>query len=150
VFYEDYVPRPRLIALNGMASQLEGATFRQTVKLGDNAVAHVFERNAGSVVVLWNVDGRASVTLTTPAPATRIDMMGNPVARYRRGEAIRLSLAKQYPTYLHFVGLPADQAAEALHRAEITSQAPVSIVSRIVRRGVVEVATPTIRPRSTS
>jgi len=139
VFYEDYVPRPRLIALNGMASQLEGATFRQTVKLGDNAVSHVFERSGGAVAVLWDVDGRTSVTLTTPAPATQIDMMGNSVACYRRGEAIRLSLAKQYPTYLHFVDLPADQAAEALHRAEIKSQAPVSIVSHIVRRGVVEV-----------
>jgi len=123
VFYEDYVPRPRLIALNGMASQLEGARFRERLMLGDNAVAHVFQRDRAAVVAMWNLTWPVSLRVPAALAETRVvDMMGNTRSLVRRGTEARVSLHHKYPVYLVFANTAAGDAAKALRGAAFTEE----------------------------
>ncbi|MHA1574330.1 MAG: LamG-like jellyroll fold domain-containing protein [Alphaproteobacteria bacterium] len=129
VFYEDYVPRPRLVALNSMASQLEGAKFHKRIDLGDNVVICVFEKGDGSVAVVWNVRRPAVVNVAPlPADVEVLDMMGNKFREMQAGDALRLSLSRQFPVYLHFAGAEAERAAAALSNAR-AEDAPLWDVS---------------------
>jgi len=123
VFYEDYVPRPRLVALNGMASQLEGAAFRESLRLGDNAVAHVFQKGRAAVVATWNLTWPVSLRMPTASAEVRIvDMMGNTRSLAPRGAEVKVSLHHRHPVYLVFANTTAADAAKALGGAALNEE----------------------------
>jgi hypothetical protein len=154
VFYEDYIPRPRLAALNACASFLEGTTYRRSFSSGKHACVHLFEGDA-AVCVAWNLDAPARLLLPRPVESLRaFDLMGNevPVAAGVRG--MEVSLAAERPTYLRCRA--ADRAAleEALAAAKMVDLDAVAVTtrptagrvrvtligrSRIAQDGVVEV-----------
>ena len=85
VFYEDYVPRPRLVALNGMASVLEGAAFRERVELSDDLAAYVFEKGKDAVAVAWNLRSPLAIVMPAATNIKMVDMMG----QRARGDSAR-------------------------------------------------------------
>ena len=80
VFYENYIPRPRLAALNACASFIEGPrTGGRTAPAGMHRCTS--SRAPTPVCVVWNMDAAARLSLPLPASAVQVfDLMGNPVA----------------------------------------------------------------------
>jgi hypothetical protein len=118
VFYEDYVPRPRLVALNGLASQLEGARFQEQLKLGEQAVAHVFHRGEDAVVAAWDLARPVTLSLPSlPTDVRIIDMMGNIRDHSGPGEVLKVRLRRQFLVYLVFEGATAAEATQCMSRA---------------------------------
>jgi hypothetical protein len=116
VFYEDYVPRPRLIALNGLARLLDGRRATGRADLPGGQVACVLlDGAAGSAAAVWNLAG----SLTLRLPETRglkvSDMLGNPL-----GEAAArpLVLEEGRPVYVMSTSLSAQELESLLRRAE--------------------------------
>jgi hypothetical protein len=151
VFYEDYIPRPRLVALNACASFLEGTTFRRAYRLDNQTYAYLFDGGA-PVCVVWRLDTAAKLDL--PMPALRqaqggpepgrgaassmeaFDLMGNslPLAASAEGS---LALPADRPVYLrarveHGQASERYQALEsALAKARVTATDPVTITTRL-------------------
>ena len=124
VFYEDYVPRPRLVALNGLASRLEGATCRESLKLGDNAVAYVFQKGRDAVAVMWDLTWPVALHASSvPGDLRIVDMMGNIRTQIRRGAEADVSLRRMLPVYLVFTNTKVNDAAECLRSAKLTEEA---------------------------
>jgi len=115
VFYEDYVPRPRLIALNGLARLLAGRKVTGRADLCDGKVACVLlDEEAGPAAAVWNLSGSLSLTLpASPALAFR-DMFGNPL---REAASRPLLLQRGRPVYVTAQGLSAAQLRDLLLQA---------------------------------
>ena len=63
IYYENYVPRPRLGALNACASFVEGNTYQKSyTPTGTNIYANLFKGN-NAVCVIWNTASAMSLTL---------------------------------------------------------------------------------------
>ena len=92
VFYENYIPRSRLVALNACASFIEGLKHRKTVNPDKSTYAHLFE-GASAVCVIWNTVAPVQLNLSAgPASLQAFDTMGNavPVVAGKDGAAIQL------------------------------------------------------------
>ncbi len=120
VFYGDYVPRPRLIALNALVAALDGARFRERVDL-PGAWAYVFEKTGGAVACLWSA--AEPVSLPLPRGALASDLYGNPVAPERG----RVTLLPGRPLTLRQPGVPAGRLSEGLRAAKTEQPAPFTL-----------------------
>jgi hypothetical protein len=79
-YYEDYTPRPRLMALNATASFLEGLGWQTKYQpSGTSIYAHMYNGTIGACV-LWSTSGPAQVTLAIAASKlSAFDTMGNAI-----------------------------------------------------------------------
>ncbi len=136
VFYENYIPRPRLAALNACASFLEGAAYRRSFAPGKNALVHLFEGDA-PVCVAWNMNSPARLLLPRPIESLRaFDLMGNEVRLAGGDHGVEVSLAAERPIYLRC--REGDRAAleEALAAAKMIDLDAVAVAARPVAGGM--------------
>jgi hypothetical protein len=116
VFYEDYIPRPRLIALNGLARLLEGRKVTGCVDLCDGQVACVFlDGEAGPAAAVWNLSDALRLRLPTGGRVTATDMLGNGLGE---ADASSVLLEDGRPIYLTTTALSAKNLEDGLRRAE--------------------------------
>ena len=97
VYYENYIPRPRLAALAACASFLEGSKCQESHRPSENAYAYLFE-GAQPVCVVWNMNAPARLTLPiAPDALQAFDMMGNslPVAAEKDGAAVEIAAERR-------------------------------------------------------
>jgi len=136
VFYEDYIPRSRLVALNACASFLEGTAYRRSFALGKHACVHLFLGDA-AVCVAWNLDAPARLLLPKPVESLRaFDLMGNAVHVAAGVKGMEILLAAERPIYLRCPA--ADRAAleEALAAAKVIDLDAVTVTARPAAGGV--------------
>jgi hypothetical protein len=139
VFYEDYVPRPRLVALNGLARVLKGRRVTGRTALGDGKVACVLmDGEAGAAAALWNLDDAMTVRLPAGTQVTRADMLGNPMETADTESPIDLRLGR--PVYVLTDRPGVEQLAEALRQAEVNLRTPVEVVASRTADGKLEIA----------
>jgi hypothetical protein len=116
VFYEDYVPRPRLIALNGLARVLAERKVTGRVDLCDGKVACVLlDGEAGPAAAVWNLSGSLSLTLPTSEALAFRDMLGNPL---RQAAGRPPLLERGRPVYVTAKGLSTAQLRDLLLQAK--------------------------------
>lgn len=100
VFFGDYVPRPRLAALNACASFIEGTTFQKTFNPDSNTFAHLFQGPNTGVCVFWNRVVPMQLTLPMdPTTVQAFDTMGNAIP-ITGTTTSTIQVAAQRPTYL--------------------------------------------------
>lgn len=125
VFYEDYVPRPRLVALNALAAQLEGAVFRHRIPIGRDGVAHVFQKGGDVIVPAWDFNPAMLLDIPRGSPSYQIvDMMGNASSRARSDVALDIPLRCRLPVYLRFRRATVRDVGKALRGAMLV-QTPI-------------------------
>jgi len=116
VFYENYVPRPRLVAINGLARLLNGRHATGRMELADGRIACVLlDGEAGAAAALWNLSEIMSVRLPQGTQATWTDMLGNPTEPDADG---RVQLRMGRPLYVLADGAGVDRLVQALQGAE--------------------------------
>jgi hypothetical protein len=116
VFYEDYVPRPRLIALNGLARLLDGRKVTGRADLCDGQVACVFlDGDAGPAAAVWDLGQSLTVTLPAMRGITACDMLDNPL---KEASDPSLHLEEGRPVYLVSRGLSAEELKSVLQRSK--------------------------------
>jgi hypothetical protein len=136
VFYENYVPRPRLAALNACASFIEGATYRRSHSPSRNAQMYLFE-GAAPVCVVWNMDAPARLSLPLPASAVQVfDLMGNPVAVVSETNGIAVQLPAERPTYLRGSAGTYALLEKALAAAQMIDAKPIAVTARPASGGI--------------
>jgi hypothetical protein len=136
VFYEDYIPRPRLTALNACASFLEGTAYRRSFRPGQTAYAYLFEGDR-PVCVVWNLNGPASLRLPPNSGAIQaFDTMGNHIRLATENGSVTVSLPAERPVYLRMG--PGEYALleKALAAAKAVSMDPVALATRAVEGGI--------------
>ncbi len=139
VFYEDYVPRPRLVALNGLARVLKGRRVTGRTELGDGKVACVLmDGEAGAAAALWNLDETMTVRLPAGTTVTWADMLGNPMAAEAPAGPVELRLGR--PVYVLTNKPGAELLTEMLGRADVTPRMPVAVAATRAADGKLEVA----------
>jgi len=100
VFYEDYIPRGRMTALNACAEFLDGAKFQKSYRLGTNACAHLFQGDRPACVV-WNLFLPAGLFVPAPPASLKaFDLMGNPVSTTPGKGGAWIELPMERPVYL--------------------------------------------------
>jgi hypothetical protein len=139
VFYEDYVPRPRLVALNGLARVLKGRRVTGRTELGDGKVACVLmDGKAGAAAALWNLDDAMTVRLPPASRATWADMLGNPMQPENPETPMELRLGR--PVYVLTDSPGVEQLAEVLKRAEVNLRTPVEAAATLAADGKLQIA----------
>jgi len=148
VFYGDYIPRPRLVALNACASFLEGTTYRRAFRPSRNSYAFLFE-GSGPVAVVWNLDAPARLSLPVPADELEaFDLMGNPMEVEAGGNGANVLLPADRPTYLRTRTGDVGTLEKALAEAEVIEVAPVAVTARMRATGSIEVTVTNRSPRA--
>jgi len=139
VFYEDYVPRPRLVALNGLARVLKGRRVTGRTELGDGKVACVLmDGNAGAAAALWNLEDTMTVRLAAGTKVTWADMLGNPMETEAPAGPIELRLGRL--VYV-LTDRPGDeQLTRILKQADVTVRMPVEVSATRTADGKLEIA----------
>jgi hypothetical protein len=139
VFYEDYIPRPRLVALNACASLLEGTAYRKAFRPSKHSYAFLFQ-GANSVAVVWNLDAPARPSLPVAADKLEaFDLMGNPMPVEAEGDGAGVDLPADRPAYLRVRRAEAEVLEQALAGAEVGEVAPVAVTARMDAAGNIEV-----------
>ena len=138
VFFGDYVPRPRLAALNACASFLEGLAYQKSYNPSNTRFyAHLFQGTASAVAVVWNSASRANLNLPiSPAKLLAFDTMGNPVAVAAVGTNSVIQLPQERPTYLQCAAGDYNLLDAALTGMQGTSLSPITVTARSVTGGV--------------
>jgi hypothetical protein len=130
VFYEDYIPRPRLVALNACASLLEGTNCRKSYRPSDNAYLFLFGGKQ-TVCVVWNVNAPTRLSLPIrPDGIKAFDLMGNPVTVEARADGIEVQIPAERPIYLCGTGADGAVWEKALAAAQVADLPPVVVESR--------------------
>jgi polysaccharide biosynthesis protein PslG len=137
VFYEDYVPRPKLAALNACATFIEGTTYRKTFRPGKSAYAYLFEGKQ-PVCAVWNLNGPARLTLPTPIDSLRAyDMMGNEfpieVLQHHGTEVL---LPAERPVYLSVAAGRYAALEKAIAEAKAVDVPPVAVKTSAAEGGI--------------
>ncbi len=119
VYYEDYIARPRLVALNGLARLLQGREVKGRLPLAEGRVAGVLlDGPAGPAAAVWNL--RDSLTLTVAGRGLEAaDMLCNPLPS--SGEKQALSLRQGRPVYVLGKGMALAALQERLRRAVVST-----------------------------
>jgi len=110
---EDFTPRFGFGAYAAMVYFLDGARFYKKVEILKPARIFVFEKENGSVTVLWSSGARGSLTLPLPRRASLYDIMGNRISHFE----IPL---RPDPVYLETPDTDPATLAYAISEAEIT------------------------------
>ncbi len=157
VYYENYIPRPRLAALNACASFIEGAAFRKAYRPSKNAYAFLFQGDK-PVCVAWNMSLPTRLSLPLPAGSLQaFDLMGNTLPMSAEKGRLTVLIPAERPVYL--CGAAADYAAleKALAEARVADvdavlvkvspaaggmRVTVTGASPVAQDGVVEMAPP--------
>jgi hypothetical protein len=131
VFYEDYIPRPRLAALNACATFIEGTTYRRSFRPGPSAYAYLFEGDR-PVCAVWNLNGPARLRLPAAIQSLQVfDMMGN-----EQEHGAEVSLPAERPVYLRVAGGGYAALEEAIAQATATDLGPVTVSKRAAEGGI--------------
>ena len=130
VFYENYIPRPRLTALDACASMIEGTQFKKALRPTKNTYAYLFD-GAAPVCVVWNMNVPASLTLTMPGDGVQaFDLMGTPMPLGRLATGgLAVNVRAEQPIYLR--GKPGEQAMleKALANVQVYEREPVAVTA---------------------
>ena len=128
VFRENYVPRPRLVALNGLARMLKGRRVTGRMELGQGEVACVLmDWQAGPAAAMWDLRGPATVQLPNSEGVLIADMLGNPITDQTATMATELRLGR--PVCMSAPELSADGFAQLLRGAEVKAIFPVRVAA---------------------
>ena len=139
VFYEDYVPRPRLVALNGLARVLKGRRVTGRTELGNGKVACVLiDGEAGAAAALWDLGDAMTVRLPAGTAATWADMLGNPIETETPAGPIELRLGR--PIYVLTDTPGVERLAGILKQADVEPVTPVSVTAARTADGKLEIA----------
>jgi hypothetical protein len=136
VFYENYIPRPRLTALNACASFIEGLTYQKSFNPGAGAYAHLY-RGASAVCVAWNIN--APMRLSLPLPSDKVkafDTMGNPVQVVAEKDRAVVEFPVDRPIYLRCAGGDYPLLEKAVADAEVAYPDPVIVTANASSRGI--------------
>jgi hypothetical protein len=126
VFYENYIPRPRLAALDACASFIEGTTFRKAYRPSKNAYAFLFEGDM-PVCVVWNMNAPTQLVLPgRPDSLRAFDMMGNALPIV--GSMVEIPAER--PTYLRCAAGESEALTKALAAAKAIDAAAVAVTVR--------------------
>ncbi len=139
VFFENHVPRPRLVALNGLARVLKGRGVTGRMVLGDNKIACVLmDGKAGPAAALWNLNDTMTVRLPQGTDVVFADMLGNTIETLPKAREVELRLGR--PVYV-LAGKPGlARLTYALKRAEVRARVPVEVTASKTVDGGLEVA----------
>jgi hypothetical protein len=136
IYYENYIPRPRLAALNTCASFLEGSSCRESYRPGEDAYAFLFEGTAPTGVV-WNLNLPARVSLPIrPDAVQAFDMMGNAVPVVAEQDSAVIQIPADRPAFLRCSAADAALFRRAVAGMQVKSQDPVVIAARAIAGGV--------------
>ncbi len=136
IYYENFIPRPRLVALNACASFLEGAKYRQSFAPGKNAQAHLFQ-GAKAVGVVWNMNFPARLTLAMRPGSLQVsDLMGTPVPVGGEKDGVVVLLPAERPTYLCCEAKDYALLEKALAEAKISELEPIVVKAERTAGGV--------------
>jgi hypothetical protein len=136
VFYENYIPRPILTALNACASFIEGLTYQKSFNPDTATYAHLY-KGASAVCVVWNIN--APIRLSLPLPSDKVkafDTMGNPVQVVAGKDRAVVELPLDRPTYLRCAGDDYPLLEKAVAEAEVAYLDPVIITANASGRGI--------------
>ncbi len=137
LYYENYVPRQRLAALNACASFIEGNAYQKSYTLSNaGAYAHLF-KGTSAVAVIWNTLNGMNVVLTglSPAKVQAFDTMGNSITVGGTTDAT-IQLASERPAYLQCALADYSLLDSALGGMQVNASSPVVIAAGPVVGGV--------------
>lgn len=117
---EDWTPRLAYGAFASMVFFLRDSVFYERVELLRPAKIFVFEKEAGSVCVLWSSGAAGSLALPLPRRAKLFDIMGNRIP----DKPIPL---RPDPVYLIAPDTPAEGMTNALRQANIAGISSVEL-----------------------
>jgi hypothetical protein len=136
VFYENYVPRPRLVALNGLARLLNGRQVTGRMVLGDNLAACVqLDGPRGAAAAVWNLNDPVTVRLPASADVTVTDMLCNSLENLRNSE---ITLCAGHPLFILARQPGIKQLTEILSHAEVEARLPVELTASRTADGKLE------------
>jgi hypothetical protein len=136
VFYENYIPRPRLTALNACACFLEGAMFRRTCRPGKNAYAHLFEGSA-PVCVAWNMNLPARlIAPLRPDEVQAFDLMGAEMSLTAERDGVVVQLPAERPVFLRCAAGQYAALEQAIAAGRVVELAPVLVATQRTAEGV--------------
>ncbi len=137
VFYGDYIPRPRLAALNACASFLEGFNYQKSyTPAGANTYAYLFQGTNAAVCVVWN--SVTGMSLALPIAASKVqafDTMGNALA-VGGTTSTTIQIPPERPTFLQCAAADSSALDSALGSMQVTSVSPVTITASPIVGGV--------------
>ena len=137
VYYDNYVPRPRLAALNACASVVEGNTYQKSYTPSNTTVyAHLF-KGTSAVCVVWNTASSMNLTLKNLAASKvqAFDTMGNPLPVSGTNDAT-VQIAAERPAYLKCAVADYSLLDAALGTMQIAAASPALIQATPVVGGV--------------
>jgi hypothetical protein len=136
IYYENYIPRPRLAALNACASFLEGSSCRESYRPSENAYAFLFERTA-PVGVVWNMNAPARVSLSMrPDAVQAFDMMGNALLVVAEKDSAVIQIPAERPAFLRCGAGDSALLKKAVAGMQVKDLDPVVITASPVVGGV--------------
>jgi hypothetical protein len=136
VFYENYIPRSRLTALNACASFLEGLKYQESLNPDKSTYAHLF-KGATAVCVVWNIN--APMRLSLPLSSDKLqafDTMGNAVQVAVEKERSVVECPLDRPIYLRCAGDDYALLENALAGAEVAYLDPVAVTASASSSGI--------------
>ena len=136
VFYEDYIPRPRLTALNACASFIEGLKYQKSLNPDKSTYAHLYN-GASAVCVIWNIN--APMRLSLPLPSDKLqafDTMGNAVPVAVEKDRAVVEFPVDRPIYLRCAGGDYALLEKALAGADVAYVAPVAVTAKASSGGI--------------
>jgi hypothetical protein len=136
VFYEDYIPRAPLTALNACASFIEGLKYQKSVNPDTATYAHLY-KGASAVCVAWNIN--APMRLSLPLPADKVkafDTMGNAVQVASEAGRAVVEFAVDRPAYLQCAADDYALLEKALTDAHVEYLDPVAVTCSASDRGL--------------
>ncbi len=136
VFYENYIPRPRLTALNACASFIEGLKYQKSVNPDKSTYAHLF-KGASAVCVIWNIN--APMRLSLPLSSDKVqafDTMGNAVQVAAEKDRAAVEFSVDRPIYLRCAGDDYALLEKALASAEVAYLDPVVVTASSSGRSI--------------
>ncbi len=136
VTFGDYIPRPRLAALNACASFIEGTTFQKTHNPDSNTYAHMFKGTTTGVCAFWNTSTPMQLTLAiSPSKLQAFDTMGNAIP-ITGTTTSTIQVAAQRPTYLQCNVGDYTAMDTAVSGATVTNVCTVNIAASPMAGGV--------------
>ena len=136
VFYENYIPRPTLTALNACASFIEGLTYQKSFNPDTGTYAHLY-RGTSAVCVVWNINAPMRLSLALPSDKVKaFDTMGNPVQVVAGNDRTVVEFPMDRPVYLQCAGGDYALLENAVAHAEVAYLDPVAVISSASGRDI--------------
>ncbi len=127
VFYENYIPRARLVALNACASFIEGHKYRKSFRPDKSTYAYLFD-GPTAVGVVWNIS--APVRLSLPLSSEKLrafDTMGNALPLAAQKDQTTVECPVDCPIFLRCESGDYALLEKALADARVEYVAPLAV-----------------------